>query len=104
MYRETAGQRQCTVGRSRARRKASRGLDKQVLAEADARPATERNHEFGCVCRWFPRSSLDGLNRVCGDDGNYYYEAHLAAHGAAGRVDAGSAIGFVGGPEQIRRG
>jgi peptidoglycan LD-endopeptidase LytH len=46
---------------------------------------------------------LGGLAfRLWGDDGDYYYYyyyyygAHLSAHGAAGPVDAGSVIGFVG--------
>lgn len=31
-----------------------------------------------------------------GDDGNYYYGTHLSAYGQAGRVSAGTVIGYVG--------
>jgi peptidoglycan LD-endopeptidase LytH len=42
-------------------------------------------------------SSLGGLSYwLYGDDGNSYYGTHLDSYGAAGRVSAGTAIGYVG--------
>lgn len=43
-------------------------------------------------------STLGGLGfRLWGDDGNYYYGAHLASFGPAwGRVEAGTVLGYVG--------
>ncbi|MGH9244002.1 MAG: peptidoglycan DD-metalloendopeptidase family protein [Acidimicrobiales bacterium] len=41
--------------------------------------------------------SLGGQSfRLWGDDGNYYYGTHLSGYGHAGRVLAGTTIGYVG--------
>ena len=36
--------------------------------------------------------------RLCGDDGNYYYGAHLSGYGPVGpgKVGQGAVLGFVG--------
>ena len=40
---------------------------------------------------------IGGLSfHLNGDDGNYYYGTHLSAYGNAGRVAAGTVIGYVG--------
>ena len=40
---------------------------------------------------------LGGLSfRLWGDDGNYYYGTHLSGYGHAGRVLAGTIVGYVG--------
>jgi len=42
-------------------------------------------------------NSIGGLSfHLSGDDGHYYYGTHLSRYGAAGRVSAGTVIGYVG--------
>jgi murein DD-endopeptidase MepM/ murein hydrolase activator NlpD len=42
-------------------------------------------------------SSLGGLSYyLAGDDGNTYFGTHLSRYGAAGRVSAGTVVGYVG--------
>jgi murein DD-endopeptidase MepM/ murein hydrolase activator NlpD len=42
-------------------------------------------------------NSVGGLAfHLTGDDGRYYYGAHLSAYGQAGNVAAGTVIGYVG--------
>jgi peptidoglycan LD-endopeptidase LytH len=42
-------------------------------------------------------NSIGGLSfHLMGDDGHYYYGTHLSRYGAAGRVSAGTVIGYVG--------
>ncbi|MFP5321939.1 MAG: murein hydrolase activator EnvC family protein [Acidimicrobiia bacterium] len=42
-------------------------------------------------------NSIGGLSfHLSGDDGHYYYGTHLSRYGQAGRVSAGTVIGYVG--------
>lgn len=42
-------------------------------------------------------NSIGGLSfHLSGDNGHYYYGTHLQGYGAAGRVSAGTVIGYVG--------
>lgn len=42
-------------------------------------------------------NSVGGLSfHLSGDNGHYYYGTHLSRYGAAGRVSAGTVIGYVG--------
>lgn len=42
-------------------------------------------------------NSLGGLSfHLNGDDGNYYYGAHMSSYGNDGRVEAGTVVGYIG--------
>jgi murein DD-endopeptidase MepM/ murein hydrolase activator NlpD len=49
----------------------------------------------GTVTDTFDAAGGQAFN-LAGDDGNFYYGAHLSRFGAAGRVSAGTVVGYVG--------